>query len=222
MDPHIGTTAAVAPMPPAADDPLIAQPTWRILLLQYVAYLCTRTYFAISGTQRHNPTWRPEQGTSYIIAANHTSMFDPFVATAALGWPILRPLLPCRFMATPKFLSNNYLRAPMTHFGSFPSHPFRGWLSGLEAAHRIVAQQQTLVIFPQGRRTPSHDPADSKPGVILLGRAHPNTKIIPVLARRAGSRYGLPRYEVYSGTPVSPHDHTAESLMRHIFSLDQS
>jgi 1-acyl-sn-glycerol-3-phosphate acyltransferase len=204
-------------------DPDFFQPIWRILLLQSISYLLARTYFIISGSKIYRDKWHFDQGVRYIVAANHISLFDPFVCTSALGWATARGLMPCRFMTTPKFLSIRYLGRLMIWLGSFPSHPFGGMPYGIDGGERVLKNDQTLVIFPQGKRHKcSGDPGDARPGVILIGQKFDESMIIPVLMELQRRKFWFNKFSVYCGKPLNPHEYSAESLMKHIFSLNHS
>jgi len=188
--------------------------------MQLLTYVIIRAYIVLSRShvQRHLATY--PKG-SYLIAANHTSSLDPFIITAALGFHNVRALMPFRFMATPYFLNITALRPFMRWLGSYPSHSFLDWSFGIDASNLFMNAGDTIVIFPQGRRTTSINPAEAKRGVIVLAQAHPETKIIPIRLDRQVRKFWLNRYMIIIGNPIDTEGYTPEGLMKHIFDLDQ-
>lgn len=201
------------------NDPVVTQPNWRIVGLQHVSFILTQAYFLLSGSRiKLTSDWRVDPTARYVIASTHLSWFDPFMVTTALGWKRLRPLLPCRFMATPGFLRNRWLRGSMMWLGSYPSHPFRDWSYGIDASKVLLGMHHTIVMFPQGKRTLDRT-LPAKRGVAEIANAT-SAFIIPVLLVRSGSRFGLPSYTITSGAPFLLNTATSTDLMDHIFSLD--
>ena len=113
--------------------------------------------------------------TSYIIYANHQSRLDPLIICASLRFKTLKQLLPFRF-----FVENSYLNGPMKAFltlmGGFPAHYEPNQSYGLDRARSLLASQQTIVIFPPGKRT--REPI-AKSGVSVLA-AESDVHLIPV------------------------------------------
>lgn len=186
--------------------------------MQLLTYVIIRAYITLSRSQVHQRSSRYPKG-AYIIAANHTSSLDPFIITTALGFRNVRALMPFRFMATPYFLKITALRPFMRWLGSYPSHSFRDWCFGIDASNIFMDAGDTIVIFPQGRRTTSINPAEAKRGVIVLAQAHPGTNIIPIRLDRQSRKFWFNRYTIIVGRPVNPEGYTPEGLMEHIIGL---
>ena len=198
---------------------VLDQPAARITALQYLSYAVTKTYFLLSRSTivAHN-TWTVAPDRRYVLASTHVSWFDPFLATTALGWRHLRPLLPCRFIATPYFLKKRLLRTAMLWLGAYPSHPFRDMAFGLDASMRLLDKHHTIVIFPQGKR----NSVDSKVhrGVAELAN-HPDTLVIPVLIHKKGHFLGMPSFLIYVGEPFDAAGQSAEAIMAQVFEMGE-
>ncbi len=85
-------------------------------------------------------------GGGFVLAANHTSNFDP--------WPLAMPLFPrrqLRFMAKSE-LFNPIVGPVITAGGAFPVHRGEGDLEALETAARLVRGGEIVVMFPEGTR----------------------------------------------------------------------
>lgn len=102
-----------------------------------------------------------------IVYANHQSRADPFLVCASLPFRTFLGLVPFRF-----FVFNPYFRGVgtktfLTLFGGFRAkhHPQKP--HGLDFARGLLRDGQTIVIFPQGKRT--REPI-AKSGIAVLGR----------------------------------------------------
>jgi 1-acyl-sn-glycerol-3-phosphate acyltransferase len=115
-------------------------------------------------------------GRSHVLYANHQSRLDPFLVCVALPPKTVLALLPFRL-----FVANSYFRNPMGAWllalaGGFPAqaHPTRPY--GLRHARQMLAMGQTVVIFPQGKRTLERV---ARPGIAALAR-EPEARLVPV------------------------------------------
>jgi 1-acyl-sn-glycerol-3-phosphate acyltransferase len=85
-------------------------------------------------------------GSGFVLAANHTSNFDP--------WPLAMPLFPrrqLRFMAKSE-LFNPLLGPIITAGGAFPVHRGQRDLEAVETATQLVRSGEIVVMFPEGTR----------------------------------------------------------------------
>jgi 1-acyl-sn-glycerol-3-phosphate acyltransferase len=87
----------------------------------------------------------PTEG-GFVLAANHTSNFDP--------WPLGIPLWPRRYL---RFMAKAELfRWPLNHLisagGGFPVRRGEGDLEAMETAIRLAREGQVVVMFPEGTR----------------------------------------------------------------------
>lgn len=112
---------------------------------------------------------------SYVIYANHQSRLDPFIICGSFSLANIRKLIPLRF-----FVDNSYFKGPARIFlgstGCFPAHYDPKKPYGLERAKELMALNQTVVIFPPGRRTREHI---AKSGISVLA-TEPAAQLIPI------------------------------------------
>ncbi len=86
------------------------------------------------------------KGGGFVLAANHTSNFDP--------WPLGIPLYPgryLRFMAKSE-LYNLLLKPILNAGGAFPVRRGEGDVEAIETATRLVREGEIVVMFPEGTR----------------------------------------------------------------------
>jgi 1-acyl-sn-glycerol-3-phosphate acyltransferase len=150
---------------------------------------------------------------SYILASNHISYIDPFLVTPAAGLKAFRNV-PYRFMAYNGYLDKWYLKWFMLPLGCFPSHPHRKFLHGISAGHSVLDSYQTVVMFPQGKRTLDKT-IPAKFGVQRLSQSK-NVRILPVLLTKR-SKIG---YNITIGTSFNANSMTAQQIMNRIYKLD--
>jgi 1-acyl-sn-glycerol-3-phosphate acyltransferase len=82
----------------------------------------------------------------YVLAANHTSNFDP--------WPLAMPLYPrraVRFMAKSE-LFNPILKPILVGGGAFPVRRGEADLEAIRRAVELVREGEIVVMFPEGTR----------------------------------------------------------------------
>ena len=150
-------------------------------------------------------------GAKYVLYANHQSALDPLIICASLPLKTIRQLLPFRF-----FVENSYFKGSMKVFlnmmGCFPAHYEANRAYGLDRARTLMSSNQTIVIFPPGRRTREHI---AKPGISVLA-TEPDTYLIPVHLDWK-NRWNC---EVHIGTPVKGGvTHPPEQLMQYVYDL---
>jgi 1-acyl-sn-glycerol-3-phosphate acyltransferase len=148
---------------------------------------------------------------TYVLYANHQSKLDPLIICGSLPFKTMRQLLPFNF-----FVANEYLKGPMKTFlnamGGFPAHYHPSKTYGLDKARTLIASNQTVVIFPQGRRTRGHT---AKPGISILA-TEPNTYLLPVHISWKHRWH----CQVRIGTPIKGGvTHPPDQLMEYVYAL---
>jgi 1-acyl-sn-glycerol-3-phosphate acyltransferase len=113
----------------------------------------------------------PAQG-GFVLAANHTSNFDP--------WPLGLPLFPHRWL---RFMAKSELYWwPLRHLldaaGAFPVERGRGDVEAIAKAVELVRSGEVVVMFPEGTR--------QRKGLRKRWEARPHTGAARI-AQRAGA-----------------------------------
>lgn len=150
----------------------------------------------------------------YVIYSNHQSKLDPFLIAASFPPSAIWRLLPFRF-----FVSNSYLSGIVKEFiysmGGFPAKYDDKKLYGLDCARSLLHSGQTIVIFPQAKRTLERI---ARRGISELA-AEPDTYLIPVhleWKRRWHCR-------VHIGAPFQSNDgQSPEQLMQKVYNLTEA
>jgi 1-acyl-sn-glycerol-3-phosphate acyltransferase len=139
----------------------------------------------------------PESG--FVLAANHTSNFDP--------WPLGMPLWPKRqlyFMAKVE-LFNPVLRAPLRAGGAFPVRRGEADLEAIETAVEICRGGNVVAMFPEGtrqrkglRKKFEHRPRTGSARIALTA----GVPLVPAAIKGMDRLSRLARLEVAYGEPV--------------------
>jgi len=138
------------------------------LLVAAVSLPVVRFVFRLRATGlEHVPT---EGG--FVLAANHTSNFDP--------WPLGLPLFPQRWL---RFMAKSELYwwplgVMLDAVGAFPVERGRGDLQAIAKAVELVRAGQVVVMFPEGTR--------QRKGLRKRWEARPHTGAARI-ARQAGA-----------------------------------
>ena len=105
-----------------------------------------------------------EREDGFIIAANHTIIYDPlFIATASK-----KRLL--HFVAKYEAFKNPIVRAVLKSCNAFPIVRGRGDMQAINYASDLVKKGKVLCIFPEGTRSRDGYPKKAKSGVGLIAR----------------------------------------------------
>jgi 1-acyl-sn-glycerol-3-phosphate acyltransferase len=143
-------------------------------------------------------------------------MLDPFVMCIALPKPVWQQLRPYRYFAHNGLFENSLLRHLLLAAGGFPSRRHPRHVSGLDAATSFLANEQTVMIFPEGRRTQQKGSARS--GVSVLSSL-PKVGVIPVRIEWRKGRFGRRSFQLVVGRPIHESGLSADAVMDHIYAL---
>ena len=100
----------------------------------------------------------------FIIAANHSIIFDPvFIATASK-----KRLL--HFVAKYEVFKNPIIGSFLKHCNAFPIVRGKGDLEAINYASELVKKGNALCIFPEGTRSKDGYPKKAKSGVGFIAR----------------------------------------------------
>jgi 1-acyl-sn-glycerol-3-phosphate acyltransferase len=118
------------------------RPSAAYLAIGFVTYLPVRVLFRLRWRGREHV---PREGGA-VLAANHTSNFDP--------WPLGLPLFPGRFL---RFMAKSELYwAPLRYLldatGAFPVRRGEGDVEAIRMAVELCRSGQIVVMFPEGTR----------------------------------------------------------------------
>ena len=148
---------------------------------------------------------RLESGTSYVLMSNHHSLFDIPTLLTSLPFPF-------RMLAKASLFRVPFMGWYMSRVGYIPverKDPRRARES-LHAAARRVASGLSVVIFPEGTRSPEGEVGRFKRGGVNLAHAAA-VPVIPVAIVNSGRL--LPRgswhanpgvIKVFIGEPIDP------------------
>jgi 1-acyl-sn-glycerol-3-phosphate acyltransferase len=169
----------------------------------------------------------PERG-ELLIVANHLSLADP---------PLLAVSIPRKvvFMAKKELFESRFFRYFISNFGAFPVH--RGQLDrkAIRQSHKVLADGQALVMFPESTRSQQAELQPAYPGAALLA-CRRDVPILPIgitgteKMRGIGWIFSRPRIAVNIGAPFRmPMSNSrvtkkelsqcTDSMMRHIAEL---
>lgn len=144
-----------------------------------------------------------------IIAANHTSFLDPPLIGASIPYPV-------HFLAKSELFHNPLMRLLITQLNAIPltqriDH---------KAFKKLTASSRegiTVVIFPEGTRTPEGTLEPFSPGVALLAKSL-NIPVVPAYIHGAFDIWPTSRFfphlrgktTIAFGPPLNLHDFRAE------------
>ena len=107
-----------------------------------------------------------------ILIANHLSLNDPPVLVATINRRL-------NFIAKQELFSHPISRALLTQFGVHPFDRSGRAVDIIKLALRLLAQDQTVVLFPEGTRSPDHTMHKGLPGAAYIAIKSQAT-ILPV------------------------------------------
>lgn len=151
-------------------------------------------------------------GQSFIIAGNHSSLIDFPLIFAALPGRIRRHVVA---PAAKDFFFENKASAFLLRaaYRVFPLARYGNFMEGLKVCARIIRMGQSIILFPEGGRSPDGEMMDFKPGIAMLS-FELDVRILPVYiagsinAMPKGTRFPRPRkVTVTFGDPINPKDY---------------
>lgn len=124
-----------------------------------VFYILHKTFVRIKVSGRENLLGLRAQGRPVIFALNHTSELDVTASPLILGF--LSPLYPLYYVTAPKdkfdsFGWRNYIYGGIFFniLGGYPIRSgFKDYETSLETFIDLLDDRQTVLIFPEGKRT---------------------------------------------------------------------
>ncbi len=143
-----------------------------------------------------NPEKIPKTG-GCIVCANHTSMLDVLILSAALRRQV-------RYMAKKELFKIPLLRGLIKILGAYPVDRGGADVGSIRRTISLIEEGQMIGIFPQGTRHPGEDPAktDVKHGVGMI-TWHAKTTVVPAYIRAKNNRVRFfRRTELVVGDPI--------------------
>lgn len=132
----------------------------------------------------------PKEG-AVILAANHTSFWDPPILIAFLKRPM-------RTMAKAELFDHKLLAPFLKMAGAFPVHRDVADITAIKTALRTLKQGEIFTIFPTGTRIKDGE-GEAKAGVAMIA-SKSGVPVVPV-ALRGGYRL-FKKVTVHVGEPL--------------------
>jgi 1-acyl-sn-glycerol-3-phosphate acyltransferase len=142
---------------------LLVYPILVLIRLTIVRSRLSRDYIADSTSSR-------------VIYANHQSRLDPFLVCVALSPKDVLKALPYRLFVANYYFKNPFMALGIRLLGGFPAQAHPTLPYGLDQARRLLETNQTIVIFPQGKRTREKI---ARNGIAVLAQ-EPDVELVPV------------------------------------------
>ena len=163
-------------------------PRWYARAFRTVITGIYRNYFSLKcyGLE-HIP-----QGTPYIIMPNHTSHLDTLAVITALGTKAYQLwVLAARDYWFANRFQGWFARTCLNALPIEREGNFTEFLQDLRAANEVMAQNNGLLIFPEGTRSLDGKLQPFQPGVLSLLIYTPNIPVIPAYIE--GTYHALPK-----------------------------
>ncbi len=177
------------------------------LLVGFLSYLPVVLLFRLRWRGREHV---PREGGA-VLAANHTSNFDP--------WPLGLPLFPRRYL---RFMAKSELyRFPLRYVieaaGAFPVRRGEGDAEAIETAVRLGRAGHIVVMFPEGTRRKKglRKKWDARPhtGAARVAR-EAGVPLVPAAIKGTDRLFRLGPLRVAYGPPIEAGDDLAETTER--------
>jgi 1-acyl-sn-glycerol-3-phosphate acyltransferase len=154
----------------------------------------------------------------FVLAANHTSNFDP--------WPLGIPLFPRRWL---RFMAKSELywwplRYALDAGGAFPVHRGEGDVEAIETAVELVRAGEVVVMFPEGtrRRKGLRKKWQARPHTGAARIAHEaGAPLVPAAIKGTDRLARLGPLRVAYGPPVTVTEDTRETTERLMTEIDR-
>jgi len=159
-----------------------------------------------------------KDGKKYIFVSNHRSLMDAFYICYSMSFDIHKRLGPYRFFLANRFLDNLFLSKPLLAFGSFPAKRHERYPYGLRMAENLLGNNETVVIFPEGKIARVDKQHEPRHGVEVLAKM-PDVQLIPVRVDWQRDKGFVNSYRLSIGRPFDGSDMTARQIMDKVYGL---
>ncbi len=198
-----------------------AERTWQRHLISFVQWSLQPLVFILS--KKHVISKDTEQlkgkpaNATYVLYGNHQHELDAALIAANLPRQYRSHLRPFRFItANIHFFRHPFLRHFLQAAGGYPAQVNEhGKAYGIDHGRFVLDKKQTLVIFPEGKRTPVR--VRARTGIThMIGKR--KVTMIPVKITWGDDGKGDKAVLTY-GAPFKFEDQTAQDLMDIVYDL---
>ena len=98
----------------------------------------------------------------FVLCSNHRTFLDPILIAIGIKKRKLR------FMAKKELFENKFAAAFFKALGAFPVNRGTGDIGAIKKAEEIVGEDHVLLIFPEGTRSKTGQPARPKSGAAYI------------------------------------------------------
>ena len=133
----------------------------------------------------------------YLLCANHTSMLDVLILSAATRRQL-------RYMAKKELFSIPLLKQLITALGAYPVNRGGADVTSIKRTIAMLEEGETVCIFPQGTRRAGVDPATTpvRSGIGMIAW-HAKATVVPAYIKTNGNRVRFfRRTELIVGDPI--------------------
>lgn len=116
-------------------------------------------------------------GSRYVVACNHQSGIDPFFICTQLPYRIWRHMGTLNYFAANMYINMPVVGAVIMRLGAFPAKVHHRHPYGLGYATQMLRRGNTVLIFPEGRRTRRGE-SPVRHGIEALAQ-EPNVMVVP-------------------------------------------
>jgi 1-acyl-sn-glycerol-3-phosphate acyltransferase len=155
-------------------------------------------------------------GSRYVVACNHQSIVDPFFICTQLPYRVWRHMGTLNYFAANIYIDIPFYGGSMLRLGSFPAKAHSRHPYGIEYASRLLKEGQTVLIFPEGRRTVRGE-SPVRHGVQVLADS-PSVMVVPA---HIEWRRGWPwrTFKLGIGKPFDAAGLSAQDIMDRVYAL---
>ena len=170
-----------------------------------------------------------------LFVANHHGRFDPFLIGASIPFFYFFKIKCFRYQTYYKFITKKWYGFFIWLMGAYSVYPKSGSLEKvLEKIVKILKNNQSVLIFPEGKINQYFDSTNAKPGVGYLAK-NLNPLIVPVFiknthnvkirdlifrSRKASVTFGKPFHRKDIALPEAEYRDIAKNIMGRVGGLE--